>query len=151
LNRAVRTDDDASGQEQRSEPDTNPKSAWLLLSRGIRLRCPNCGTRGILDGYFGRKERCPRCGILLERGEGDYFMGAYALNLVAVEAILAAVFVIVMLVTWPNPPWDALEYGGASLAVLAPIACYPFAKAVWGAIDLIFRPPGREDFISRTK
>ena len=151
MNRAARTDHDSSGPEPRAEPDTNPKPAWLLLSRGIRLRCPNCGARGMLDGYFSLKQRCPNCGILLERGEGDYFLGAYALNLVAVEAILAAVFIIVMLVTWPNPPWDALEYGGVLLAVLAPIACYPFAKAVWGAIDLIFRPPKREDFIARLK
>lgn len=138
-------------EERRPEPDLTPKSAWLLLSRGLRLRCPNCGARGIFDGYFEVKERCPSCGILLERGEGDYFLGGYAINLIAVEVILAAVFVIVLVITWPNPPWELLQWGGVALAVLAPIATYPFAKGAWLAVDLIFRPPKREDFVTRLK
>jgi uncharacterized protein (DUF983 family) len=137
--------------EPRAEPDTTRKSASLLLRRAIRRRCPNCGQRDVFVGYFTLKERCPRCGMLLERGEGDYFLGAYALNLMGVEVILASAFVIVMVVTWPNPPWNELQYGGAALAVLAPILCYPFTKTVWLALDLIFRPPKREDFITRTK
>lgn len=137
--------------ERRAEPDTERKPAAKLLRRAIRLRCPNCGARGIRVGYFKLKNRCPTCGMMLERGEGDYFVGAYTLNLIAVEAILAATFVIVMVTTWPNPPWNALQYGGVSLAILAPIVCYPFAKTVWLALDLIFRPPKREDFITRTK
>ena len=89
--------------------------------------------------------------MLLERGEGDYFLGAYVLNLIGVEVILAATFVVVMIVTWPNPPWNGLQYGGAALAVVAPIVCYPFTKTIWLALDLIFRPPQREDFITRAK
>jgi uncharacterized protein (DUF983 family) len=137
--------------EIRAEPDTTKKPASLLLWRAIRRHCPNCGRHGVFDGYFTLKQRCPQCGMMLERGEGDYFLGAYALNLVAVEVFLAAAFVIVMIATWPNPPWDALQYGGAILAVAIPILCYPFTKTVWLALDLIFRPPKREDFITRTK
>lgn len=138
-------------EELRAEPDTTRKRASLLLWRAIRRQCPNCGRRDVFDGYFTLKQRCPNCGMLLERGEGDYFLGAYTVNLVGVEAILAAAFVIVMVVTWPNPPWNALQYGGAALAVAVPIICYPFAKTIWLALDLIFRPPKREDFIARTK
>jgi uncharacterized protein (DUF983 family) len=137
--------------ESRAEPDTTEKRASLLLWRAIRRHCPNCGRRNVFVSYFKLKERCPNCGMLLERGEGDYFLGAYALNLMGVEAILAAAFVVVMVVTWPNPPWNALQYGGALLAVIVPIVCYPFTKTVWLALDLIFRPPKREDFIIRTK
>lgn len=137
--------------EPRAEPDTTPKSASLLLRRAVCRRCPNCGQRDVFVGYFKLRERCPKCGMLLERGEGDYFLGAYALNLMGVEIILAVAFVIVMVVTWPNPPWNALQYGGAALAVIAPILCYPFTKTIWLALDLIFRPPKREDFITRTK
>ena len=89
--------------------------------------------------------------MLLERGEGDYFLGAYALNLIAIEVILAAAFVIVMVATWPNPPWNALQYGGAAMAAIVPVLTYPFTKTIWLALDLIFRPPKREDFITRTK
>jgi hypothetical protein len=61
------------------------------------------------------------------------------------------VFLIIMITTWPNPPWDALQYGGVILSVLGAVLCYPFAKTTWLALDLIFRPPHREDFIIREK
>lgn len=97
------------------------------------------------------KERCPNCGILLERGEPDYFIGAYTLNLIAVEILLAGVFLIVVVVTWPNPPWNAIQYGGVALSIAGAVLCYPFAKTTWLAVDLIFRPAKREDFITRVK
>jgi len=151
LNRALHTFESRPPPDERPAPDTTKKSAWKLLSRGVRKRCPNCGGRGIFSTYFELEERCPHCGMLLERGEGDYFLGGYALNLIAVELILAGAFLVVLVATWPDPPWQALEYGGVALAVLAPIVCYPFAKGVWLGIDLIFRPPKREDFIERIK
>jgi hypothetical protein len=97
------------------------------------------------------RERCPTCGILLERGEPDYFIGAYTLNLIAVEILLALAFLVVVVLTWPNPPWNALQYGGVVLSILGAVFCYPFAKTTWLAVDLIFRPPHREDFITRVK
>jgi len=89
--------------------------------------------------------------LLLERGEPDYFLGGYTLNLIAVEALLAIGFLVVVLLTWPNPPWQALQYGGVALSVLGAVLCYPFAKTTWLAVDLMFRPPKREDFITRSK
>jgi uncharacterized protein (DUF983 family) len=37
------------------------------LLRGLRRRCPACGTGRIFDGYLKLAERCPDCG--LETGE----------------------------------------------------------------------------------
>ena len=139
------------GTEPRAEPDTSRKSASLLLRRAIRRRCPNCGQPDVFVGYFKLKERCPRCGMLLERGESDYFIGAYTLNLIAVEVLLALGFLVVVVITWPNPPWDAVQYGGVVLSILGAVLCYPFAKTTWLAVDLMFRPPHREDFITRVK
>jgi uncharacterized protein (DUF983 family) len=137
--------------DEPAHPNISRQSPWLLLGRAFLLRCPNCGHGGLFTGFFEMKERCPNCGILLERGESDYFIGAYTLNLIAVETLLAVAFVIVVVVTWPNPPWDALQYGGVVLSILGAILCYPFAKTTWLAVDLIFRPPIREDFITRVK
>lgn len=134
-----------------AHPDISRQSPWRQLGRALLLRCPNCGHGGLFTGFFKMKERCPNCGILLERGEPDYFIGAYTLNLIAVEILLALGFVVVVYVTWPNPPWDALEYGGVVLSILGAVLCYPFAKTIWLAVDLIFRPPHREDFITRVK
>lgn len=134
-----------------SHPDIRRQSPWKLLGRALRLRCPNCGKGGLFTGFFQMKERCPRCGILLARGESDYFIGAYTLNLIAVEILLALGFLVVIVATWPNPPWDALQYGGVALSIIGAIICYPFAKTTWLAVDLMFRPPHREDFITRVK
>jgi uncharacterized protein (DUF983 family) len=133
------------------QPDISRQSPWRLLGRALLLRCPNCGHGGLFTGFFQVKERCPHCGIFLERGEADYFLGAYTMNLIAVEILLALGFVAVMFITWPDPPWTGLEYGGFVLATLGAVFCYPFAKTTWLAIDLIFRPPRREDFITRVK
>ncbi|MFL5593044.1 MAG: DUF983 domain-containing protein [Gemmatimonadaceae bacterium] len=132
-------------------PDISRQSPWKLLGRALILRCPNCGGGKLFTGFFAMKERCPTCGILLERGEADYFLGGYTLNLIAVEVLLALAFLAVLLITWPNPPWTALEYGGVGLSILGAVFCYPFAKTTWLAVDLIFRPPHREDFITRVK
>jgi uncharacterized protein (DUF983 family) len=134
-----------------SHPDISHQSPWKLLGRAALLHCPNCGAKHIFTGFFELKERCPNCGILLERGESDYFLGAYTVNLIAVEALLALGFLIAMVLTWPKPPWDALEYGGIVLSILGAVFCYPFAKTTWLAVDLIFRPQRREDFIRRVK
>jgi uncharacterized protein (DUF983 family) len=134
-----------------SHPDISRQSPWRLLGRALILRCPNCGHGGLFTGFFEMNERCSNCGILLERGEPDYFLGACTLNLIAVEVLLALAFVVVVWVTAPNPPWDALEYGGVVLSIVGAILCYPFAKTTWLAVDLTFRPPHREDFITRVK
>ena len=134
-----------------SHPDISRQSTWKLLGRALLLHCPNCGARHIFTGFFNLKERCPNCGMFLERGESDYFLGAYTVNLIAVEVLLAVGFVVVMVLTWPRPPWDALEYGGVALSILGAIFCYPFAKTTWLAVDLMFRPQRREDFITRVK
>lgn len=134
-----------------SPPDLERRSLKLLLWRALRLKCPHCGGGSLFTGFFGMKKRCPTCWVLLERGEGDYFIGAYTLNLIAVEVLLAAVGSLVVVMTWPNPPWTALQYGGVVLSVIGAVASYPFAKTTWLAVDMAFRPPIRADFIAREK
>jgi Protein of unknown function (DUF983) len=94
----------------------------------------------VLSSWHRFAPACPSCGLRLDRGEEDYFLGAYLFNLVAAELIFAIAFVAVLLATWPTPPWTLLEYGGALLAVLAPIGFYPFSKLLWLAFDLLLRP-----------
>ena len=53
-------------------------------------------------------------------------------------------FVAAMILMWPAVNWDALLWGTVALAVVAPIATYPFTMTLWLALDMTFRPPGRE-------
>lgn len=116
-----------------------------LLWRALRLRCPNCGARGIFASWGKLKKRCPECGLWLERGEGDYYLGAYMVALIAVETFFALGFVIVLVVTWPNPPWDAIQWVGGILLFAGVIISYPFSKTIWLAIDLMFRAVTTDD------
>ena len=67
-------------------------------------------------------------------------------NIIAAELIWAAVFLGILLATWPAPPWDALLYGGVAMMVIAPFLFFPFAKLLFLAFDLTFRPPAPDDF-----
>ena len=86
------------------------------------------------------RPRCPSCALELDRGESDYFYGAYMLNFVAAELLAIGVFVIALLATWPSPPWAVLTYVKVAIAIIAPIVLYPTTKALWLAVDLMFRP-----------
>lgn len=111
-----------------------------MLLRALGRRCPNCGARGIFRSYTELRDDCPRCGIRLERGESDYFIGAYLPNLVAVEMLFAALLGVVVVATYPDTPWAAIQWGGLVLIGGGAVVCYPITKAVWLAADLIFRP-----------
>jgi uncharacterized protein (DUF983 family) len=127
----------------RHAPDATELStarALRIVWRGARLHCPNCGGGGILDGWFKLKHRCPTCGLVLDRGESDYFLGAYTVNLVVVELLVTGILVAVGVATAPNVPWTLLTWGGAALALVVAIGCYPLTKVLWLAFDLILRP-----------
>ncbi len=83
----------------------------------------------------------------MERGEQGYQVGSYMFNIIAAELIFAAMFLGVLLVTWPDPPWDLLLYGGIALMLIIPFLFFPFSKTLFLAFDLWVRPPGEEDFI----
>ena len=66
-------------------------------------------------------------------------------NLVASELLFAVLLIGVLVLTWPAPPWRALEYGGVALMVAAPFVFYPFSKTLFLAFDLAFRPATRDE------
>ena len=88
---------------------------------------------------------CPTCGLRLERGESDYFLGAYLFNLIAVEILLALMLLAVVVATLPDPPWALLQWGGAAALVGGAFLCYPFAKTTWLAFDIMMRPVTAEE------
>ena len=125
-------------------PDLRPGRILRLALRALGRRCPNCGHGGVFLSYFRLRSACLECGLRLDRGEPGYQVGAYMFNLIAAELVFAAILVAVLVSTWPDPPWAALTWGGAALMVLLPVAFYPFAKTLFLAFDLVFRPPGAE-------
>jgi uncharacterized protein (DUF983 family) len=116
-----------------------------MLVRAVLRRCPNCGAAGIFRSYTELRESCPVCGLRLQRGESDYFIGAYLLNLVAVELLFAVMLGVWAYVTYPNTPWTLIQWTGAALTIVGAVLCYPFSKSLWLAADLIFRPITEEE------
>jgi uncharacterized protein (DUF983 family) len=115
------------------------------IQRALRLRCPNCGEGKLLDSWIRMKPACESCTLRLDRGEHDYFIGAYTLNLIATELIVVAGIVAGMLLTWPDVPWNVLKWVLLPVAVLAPLATLPFARSLWLAnvAGITPRPDGR--------
>src|SRR5919112_1338246 len=118
----------------------SPARAARLFWRAVRLRCPNCGGGPLFTSWLRPRQHCPSCGLPLERGEDGYQVGSYMFNIVAAELIFAAVFLGVVVATWPDPPWLVLQIGGVALMILAPFAFFPFSKTLFLAFDLLFRP-----------
>lgn len=113
-----------------------------MLARALTLRCPNCGTKWLFVHWLKPRPACAECGQALERaeeGEGHY-LGAMVVNFAVMESLLALLVLVLVLVTWPAPPWNLIIYGGVALAVITPLAFFPIAKLVWLAIDLYIRP-----------
>jgi len=116
--------------------------ALLMFGRALRLRCPNCGQGKPCGSWFRMRSQCEVCGFAFERGEDGYQVGSYMFNIVASELVFAAVFLAIVLLTWPSPPWTLLQLGGIALMVVVPFVLFPFTKTLFLAFDLIFRPPG---------
>lgn len=110
--------------------------------RGLRRRCGRCGRRGIFDGWFTLRDRCPHCGYRFAREEG-FFTGVILVNFSV--TIMLLWIVIMAYVLWraatdarsPLAPILTLAIG---IGVVVPIAFYPNAASAWAALDLVMRP-----------
>ena len=117
-----------------------PRQTARLIGRAMGLRCPNCCGGPVLRHWFRMRERCGKCGLRIERGEHDYWIGSMMFNLVLSELIFAAVFVVILVAAWPNVPWDTMQWAAPLMMLAAPAVLFPFSKLIWLAFDLMLRP-----------
>ena len=119
----------------------------IQLWRALKLRCPNCGRGRIFFRWVKSFEHCSKCGFRYDRGEADYYIGAYTLNLIIAELIVVAAIIVAIVYWWPDVPWKALPWALLGPAILGPFVTYPWSKSLWLGLDLIFRPPEPGDFV----
>ena len=67
-------------------------------------------------------------------------VGAYMFNIAAAEAVFAALFIGILIATWPDPPWTAITWAGGAVALLLPVLFYPFSKTLFLGFELLFHP-----------
>src|SRR5437763_464756 len=112
-----------------------------LVARGLLLRCPRCGARGIWQSWFRMKHACPTCGQVFERGEShDFFIGAYLINLIVAETTAVIVAAVMWIALGSRVSFNVLWGASMALAVIMPVLFYPFSRELWLAFDLHFRP-----------
>ncbi len=88
------------------------------------------------------KDACPTCGLSLTISNS---VGANLLNLVTAEFVLLITLAVILVRTWPDPPWNLLQYGAPLLMVVAPLTLYPISKIVFVAFDLSLHPAATPD------
>lgn len=118
--------------------DTPIKRLFQGAGRAARRRCPYCGGGDVFNSWFEIKKQCPTCGVTYAYETG-YFLGSYAINLVATELIAAAI--VISLIIWTDLSVLQMQVAAVVFAVGLPLLGYPFALLFWVALDLAFHPP----------
>ena len=124
---------------------TESPGALRLFARALTLRCPACGGGPIFTRWTRMAERCPSCNLAMARKESGYSLGGFWLNMLFAEGTTITLFIVTLLVTWPDPPWALLQYGLPLFALLTPLLFYPFSKTLFLALDLAVRPASHDD------
>ncbi len=115
-----------------------------MVLRALTLRCPICGTGGLFRQWVRIVPRCPTCAFRFDRSEEGYGVGTYMFNLIAAEALLT-IIVAASVLTFDLRWTTALERAAIASMIVMPVLFYPFAKLLFVAFDLCFRPVRKED------
>ena len=115
-------------------------SRWRIVGRALRRRCPRCGSSGWFRMWLRRTgERCPVCGIKVERHEG-FMLGSLALNTIVTFFLLMVVIVVGFVLSYPHIAVAPILAVGVVVAIVVPVVLFPISVTVWAAVDLIARP-----------
>jgi uncharacterized protein (DUF983 family) len=117
----------------------------------LRFRCPHCGRGAVLSGLFSTHERCAVCGFVFKRGNPAYFSGAIFINYLLGAGAAIFAFLVVLVTTWPNVPWDTLAYAGPVGALVIVVLLHPVAKLILLAIDVRMRPITEDELIGHRR
>lgn len=133
----------------RTAPTAGP-GFGTMIGRALLRRCPWCGDGRAwfppgLRGWFGRRERCRRCGLRWDRNTNGHELGALTVNTVLIGGALVIAMVIGIVLTVPDIAVVPLVIGLGVVAVVGPLVTYPFGYTIWMAIDLAARRPSPEE------
>ena len=62
--------------------------------------------------------------------------------------VFAIGFSVWMMRSWPNIPWDTVQWVAIVAIIAAPLITYPFTRTTWLAVDLVFQPPTDHDRVA---
>lgn len=99
-----------------------------LLVRGLFMRCPNCGAKGIMRDWFHVRWRCTQCGMLLQRGHGGA-LGAATWNYGLVVFLFLPIGLCLGWMEWLS--WMAVVYFCLGASLVGPVVMYPLSWSLW--------------------
>ena len=85
------------------------------------------------------REHCDQCGLEFEREEG-YWVGAVIVNTTVTFGTFVALFLLLVVTTWPDVPWGTVMGVSVIANGAIPVAFYPVSKTVWLALELYWHP-----------
>lgn len=108
-----------------------------MIFRGLTRRCARCGSGHLFHRWFVMVDDCPGCGLHFEREQG-YWVGALAMNIVAVGGLVGILLAGTLALTVPDVPVVEIIALVVPVALLGPVVFYPFSKTTWVAVDRAF-------------
>jgi uncharacterized protein (DUF983 family) len=100
-----------------------------------------CGGGGLFHHWFKIEDRCPSCGFVFGRGESGYQLGSMALDLIIPITSCILLIALSIFLTWPNPPWQLIQWGSIAYIVSVPLLFYPMSHTLAMFLDVLVRPP----------
>lgn len=110
----------------------------VILSRGLRLLCPNCGQARLLRSWFHLHRACPRCGMEVAR-ESGFTLGTTSIGYV-IALFVVLLPLVVLAVRGEIGFWAAVILGGLG-SFLLPVALFP-VLLMWVATSYFTMLPG---------
>ncbi|NOX42081.1 MAG: DUF983 domain-containing protein [Alphaproteobacteria bacterium] len=90
-------------------PQVQDRPVKQALLRGLRLKCPNCGSGPLMRGYLTTREHCAVCGEELFHHRADD--GPAYLTVLISGHILAPLLLYVFVAFRPDPLTMAVVFG----------------------------------------
>ncbi len=110
-----------------------------MFWRAVRRRCPVCGSGSLFGRWVAMVDRCPRCALRFERGEGE-FIGAIGLNTIVTFAVILVVTIGAGFAAARGSSVVGFLISAVVAAVVVPLGFFPFSKVLWVAFTLTIDP-----------
>jgi len=119
-------------------------TAFKVLTRGARVRCPSCGIGKLFQGLFRMKTHCSECGFRFERPPG-YFLGSTYINYGFTAAITTAVYVVLLFGF--RVPRETLLPFALGFCLIFPLVFFRLARSLWLSLDCFFDRAGAAEYL----
>jgi len=108
-----------------------PRDVILVLSRGLRRRCPQCGRGRIYARWYSLEKECDHCGLPIAVEDGDTWAFMYFSTAFLTGIILAAMFLL------PPPTYGIGHAAIVVAALLLILGTLPLRKSLALAINYL--------------